>query len=278
MNIRTDLDRERQANIGADRPIPDSAQRQLDHMSYSLCEMMRENLVGIYLHGSLAMGCFNSATSDIDLLVITQAPLGAATRRTLRTTLLATSLQPHPIEISILHYAQISPWRHPAPYDLHFSELYRRQWTKESADLTAPPHSENVDPDLAAHFTVLAARGRALYGAPVGALPLSIPWADYLDALRTDFDWSQIEENAPLLYAVLNACRIWAAVAEQRVLSKAEGAVWALRHAPTQFHALINDSFSLYFDGNIGTTPEPLTLRQAEATGFLQWIRQQVDW
>ncbi len=30
----------------------------------------REQLTGIYLHGSLAMGCFQPEKSDIDLLVV----------------------------------------------------------------------------------------------------------------------------------------------------------------------------------------------------------------
>ena len=33
-------------------------------------EILGENLVGIYLHGSLAMGCFNPQKSDIDLIIV----------------------------------------------------------------------------------------------------------------------------------------------------------------------------------------------------------------
>ena len=33
-------------------------------------KILAENLVGIYLHGSAVMGCFNSKKSDIDLLVV----------------------------------------------------------------------------------------------------------------------------------------------------------------------------------------------------------------
>ena len=33
-------------------------------------DVLREELTGIYLHGSLAMGCFNPEKSDIYLIVI----------------------------------------------------------------------------------------------------------------------------------------------------------------------------------------------------------------
>ena len=32
--------------------------------------ILEENLVGVYLHGSAVMGCFNVRKSDIDLLVV----------------------------------------------------------------------------------------------------------------------------------------------------------------------------------------------------------------
>ena len=32
-------------------------------------ETIGENLLGVYLHGSVAMGCFNPKSSDLDLLV-----------------------------------------------------------------------------------------------------------------------------------------------------------------------------------------------------------------
>jgi predicted nucleotidyltransferase len=47
----------------------------LDFVS-KLSEMLGSNLVGVYLHGSLAMGCFNPHASDIDVLVITQRRVG----------------------------------------------------------------------------------------------------------------------------------------------------------------------------------------------------------
>ena len=32
--------------------------------------IFKDNLTGIYLHGSLAMGCFNPNKSDIDLIIV----------------------------------------------------------------------------------------------------------------------------------------------------------------------------------------------------------------
>ena len=38
-------------------------------------KILGDNLTGIYLHGSAAMGCFNPKESDIDLLVVVKDAL-----------------------------------------------------------------------------------------------------------------------------------------------------------------------------------------------------------
>lgn len=47
----------------------------LDHIANLLKCDLSQSLVGIYLHGSLAMGCFTPQQSDIDLLVIVKEKL-----------------------------------------------------------------------------------------------------------------------------------------------------------------------------------------------------------
>ena len=42
----------------------------LDRITAEIVKVLGTKLVGIYLHGSLAMGCFNFKSSDIDFLVI----------------------------------------------------------------------------------------------------------------------------------------------------------------------------------------------------------------
>ena len=44
-------------------------------------ETIGENLLGVYLHGSAAMGCFNPKSSDLDLLVGVKEALDDSTKR-----------------------------------------------------------------------------------------------------------------------------------------------------------------------------------------------------
>ncbi len=51
---------------------PADVQVQIECLTETFKIQIAENLIGIYLHGSLAFGCFNPLRSDIDLLVVTQ--------------------------------------------------------------------------------------------------------------------------------------------------------------------------------------------------------------
>lgn len=44
----------------------------LDSFVQQSKNILKDNLVGIYLHGSAVMGCFHGERSDIDLLVVVQ--------------------------------------------------------------------------------------------------------------------------------------------------------------------------------------------------------------
>ena len=42
----------------------------LEQIKTSYQEILKDNLTGIYVHGSIAFGCFNWEKSDIDFLVV----------------------------------------------------------------------------------------------------------------------------------------------------------------------------------------------------------------
>lgn len=54
-------------NVGGNLLIPLPGLNNIVHL---LKDELSDSLTGIYLHGSLAMGCFNPIKSDIDLLII----------------------------------------------------------------------------------------------------------------------------------------------------------------------------------------------------------------
>lgn len=221
---------------------------QLAAFMQAMRASLQRNLVGIYLHGSLALGCFNPARSDLDLLVISEGPITVPTKRDLAQQLLRISNRPRPIEMSVLHRAQLSPWRYPTPFDFHYSESWRDRleqdlqtgaWQYWGATL-------QEDPDLAAHITVTRVRGVRLVGEATWHVFPPVPPDDYRAALLYDvYDALDALERDPV-YAILNTCRTLAFLREGSILSKAEGGEWALQHLPEPLRSIIRTALESY--------------------------------
>lgn len=227
---------------------PTSTRQHLTSIVTALTTALHPNIQGIYLHGSLALGAFNPARSDLDLLVVTRHPLSATDRQRVIALLLQLSGQPHPIEISVLTHAQLQPWRYPPPYDLHYSETWRERSLRDLARADAPvwQDTDRPDPDLAAHITVLHARGVCLYGAAIADVFPAIPAADYLAALATDLAESLATITEEPVYPVLNCCRTWAYLHEGCILSKHAGGEWALAHLPPHLRPSVQAALQSY--------------------------------
>ena len=57
------------------RDCPDDVRNLVNHVLEDYRAILADNLVGFYLHGSLAMGCFNPELSDIDFLAVVSRPM-----------------------------------------------------------------------------------------------------------------------------------------------------------------------------------------------------------
>jgi Domain of unknown function (DUF4111)/Nucleotidyltransferase domain len=229
------------------------ARGHLDDLVRGLRDVLGEGLVGVYLHGSLALGCFNPALSDIDLLVVTKRRLTPSEREALAPLLAAGGR----IEISFLPESSLRRWRHPTPYDLHFA------W--KGGRLLGP----GEDHDLAAHVTVARHAGFALLGPPPVDVFPEVPWEDYEDSLRRDLE--TCGEHGGRIYAVLSPARIWATLTDRVVHSKASGAAWALERAPQEFRPLLSRALHTYRTG----TTEPW-LDRHEVRPFVDFVIDQL--
>ena len=207
-----------------------------------------EHLTGVYLHGSLAMGCFNPARSDLDLLVITKQSMSLKQKRAIAETLLRLSRHPTPIEISFLSAADLRPWRYPTPFDLHYSEGWRERYEHYLAgdDWQHWNDSCQTDADLAAHITITRARGICLLGQPIAQVLPSVPRQDYIASIWEDFLWARARAADSPPYFILNACRVAAYLLDGRLCSKEEAGAWTLNTSPKDFHSLIAQALSIY--------------------------------
>lgn len=227
---------------------PPDVRNQIEMFTSETIRILGSNLVGIYLHGSLAMDCFNPERSDVDLLVVIRAGMDVETKRVIADLLLRLSGAPRPIELSFVLEDVLGRWEFPTPFDLHYGEDWRKTFEAEIASGSWRAWNAVVrkDPDLAAHMTVINHRGIRLQGPAIADLFPPIPPADYLASILGDVREARESIGATPVYMILNLCRVLWYVREGQICSKDEGGDWGSRHLPEDYRPLVKEALAAY--------------------------------
>ena len=232
------------------------AEPYLSRLVTAFRQIIGDRLLGVYLHGSAAMGCFNPQTSDLDVLVgVSQNLDGACKRRCmdavveLHEAFVKERENTHAgIEMSVVTKAACNPFVYPTTFDLHFSAMHLDWYKKNPEDYVLKMNGS--DKDLAAHCMLAKKRGRCLYGMPVDEFFGNVPADAYLDSIMEDVADAENEIAGNMAYVVLNLARVLAYKREGLVLSKLEGGQWALRNLQEEYHNLLDSALQEYAGEN----------------------------
>ena len=241
-------------------------QEILDRVSASYQNILADNLVGIYVHGSIAFGCFHPKKSDIDYIVVIRDPLSQETKRSLMdaTVEINASTLSKGLEMSVVLGQYCMEFEYPTPFELHFSNAQMTWYLQAPDDYCVRMNGK--DKDLAAHFTIIRHNGIVLYGEPVSDVFGEVPAAFYLDSIRSDVRnaGSCICEDP--VYVVLNLCRVAAYVRQGMILSKKQGGEWGREHLPREFEPVLSRALKSYQTG------EDMCIGKDEADRFCEYM------
>ena len=227
-----------------DNNIPEEIKIQINGILNLCKKQLRENLVGIYLHGSLAMGCFNRDRSDIDIIVVVKEPI--YNKEDIIKELMKISLNPSPIEVSFLIEDKLKHHKSLCHYNLHYSEYWRENYSKILLENKKLENRHLEDGDLSAHIRVINERGITLYGKDKELLFPKISDEEYLKSILYDFEdaWENFSKKPE--YYILNTCRILNFLETHKVTSKREAGEWALEVIPEKFRSIIKTALDVY--------------------------------
>ncbi len=199
----------------------------LDALTSAFTRRIGVNLKGLYLHGSMAMGCFRPWSSDIDLLAVVFEPMERETKLALVGDVMEIAeggSEFRKVEFSVLTAGEALGAKHPIHYILHYSDSWHQSYKEGNAELVI---TGGGDEDLAAHFSVIRQRGVVLYGAPIEDAIGEVPREDYLRAVWYDIKDAEANLQTIPVFVVLNLCRTLMFLESGRVGSKREGGQWA---------------------------------------------------
>ncbi len=233
-------------------------------------EILDDNLVGIYVHGSIAFNCFNWNKSDIDFLVVVNKKLSKNEKLSMLEILEALRVQSPPkgLEMSVVLKEHCVNFKYPTPYELHFSKDWLEQYLANP--LLLCDGSLKTDRDLAAHFTVIRHVGITLYGAPIRDVFGEVPKEYYIDSIKNDVENARIEIIKNPIYIILNLCRVVAYIKDNLIISKEQGGIWGLNNLPNEYSDIINQALNSY------RSCEKMEINETEAQKFCNYMLAQI--
>jgi streptomycin 3"-adenylyltransferase len=195
----------------------------LQRIKDSYSAILQGNLIGIYVHGSVAFGCFDRCRSDIDYIAVVNEPLTLDVKNRLfhETLQISKTAPPKGLEMSVVLKTNCINFRYPTPYEMHFSSSHH--------ELTS-----GTDTDLAAHFTVIKHTGIVLCGEPVDKVFGDVSRADFFSSIKSDIENARAEA-----YYILNLCRTLAFKNSGLILSKKAGGEWGLANIDSRYGEVI---------------------------------------
>ena len=225
------------------------ARQLMQQVKRRFADILNENLVGIYLYGSLAAGCFLWDRSDIDFLVVIRRPLPVEKKIALAEALYSRKDEApsRGFECSVILEKYCRHMPYPIPFELHIAHAYRDDYERDPQGYCERMHGE--DPDLTSHILALHAYGETLLGPDISRLFDQVSRQDALSAMRYDVNDAADHLHEKPCYYVLNLCRTMAYFRENVTLSKQAGGEWAMRHMAAKHQQVIQAALNAYAMG-----------------------------
>lgn len=181
-----------------------------------------DNLSGIYLHGSLAMGCFHPQRSDIDFIVVIKESLTEENKKRMARLVLALDDEmpnARGMEFSVVLESHLSSFVYPTPCEMHYSDFHKERYRSDENYVCGGYE----DHDFASQLVVAYYRGITLYGKPLNELYEPIDKTYFLASIYHDIKGASEDIMDQPMYITLNLCRVLFYLREGNISSKKEG-------------------------------------------------------
>jgi streptomycin 3"-adenylyltransferase len=253
--------------------VPAEISKQLAQALEVIERHLASMLLAVHLYGSALDGGLRPQ-SDIDLLVTVSARPAETVRQALLLDLLKVSAPPgrsatlRALEVTLVVYSDIVPWRYPPRRELQFGEWLRQDIL---ADIIAPAVS---DVDLAILLTKARQNSAALAGPAAQDFFEPAPERDFFRALADSLklwnappDWAGDERNI-----VLTLARIWYSAATGKIAPKDVAADWVMARLPAAHRPVLLEARQAY----LGQGEDRLAARPDQVRAFVLAVKAAV--
>lgn len=214
--------------------------KQIDDCSKLLKNILRDDLLGIYLYGSSIMGGLQKF-SDIDLFVISNRKTTYEEKKQLVNSLLkisgiySISKDIKPIELTIVVKSDVNPWQYPPKFDFLYGDWMRKDFEGGNIE----PWKTKENPNLAIVITQILLSNKTLFGPCLDQLLAPVPYGDFISATTAEIDSLMNDLDWDTRNVLLTLARIWCTLETDTIRSKADAIYWTIEKIPIEYRPVL---------------------------------------
>lgn len=218
-------------------------QQQIEACLTLLKNVLGEDLLGVYLYGSLLMGGLQKF-SDIDLFAISKRETMTEEKEQLEKALLkisgiyAVSKDRKPIELTVVVNSDISPWQYPPKFDFLYGDWFRKAFEAGQIE----PWPSKILPNLALVITQLLLSNKTLFGPNPHQLLPRVPYEDFFNATTLEIANLMRDLESDTRNVLLTLARIWCTLETNTIQSKSNAATYAIERLPKEYKLVVDNA------------------------------------
>ena len=239
-----------------------ATENYLQELLMKLEQTLKEELFGVHLSGSIALGDYRPEGSDIDVLVVSKGMLNDDHRRQLvkRLSHETFNCPALGLDLCVVHVDSVTSTLHSGTYEFAIST--GKQWELKI-------ENGGEEKELLLDFAICRRFGRALSGPYPTELFAEVPRKVLLEIMADIIKWHRSHLLHPFHdplghFAVLNACRAWKYGETQELCSKTAGGQWVLTFEPE--NGVVTEALAVRREGR------KTELQEGEINSFLQRV------
>ncbi|MEE1248032.1 MAG: DUF4111 domain-containing protein [Lachnospiraceae bacterium] len=222
---------------------------------------MQNDLVGIYLHGSIVLNAFNPESGDIDILVVVRDSIEIEKKLEIAKDMIAIDGCPRPLEMSAIKISDAQNWKTPGNCVFHYSdfwtEKYKKRFDNPGEEVYVVDH-EFPDADVTSYIRLINQSGVVLYGRDIKEVFCDISDEDFWSAISTEIDDYDFHNYNARYFAsnILILGRILSFKLTKQILSKYDAGIWMIDYVPEKLKYLPEGAMKIWFEGEECDLPE----------------------
>ncbi|MFS8131305.1 MAG: aminoglycoside adenylyltransferase family protein [Candidatus Dojkabacteria bacterium] len=225
--------------------LDSKTKQQINQCIDLIKNVLGEDLLGIYVYGSLVVGGLQKF-SDIDLFVVSNRSTTVEEKSKLASDMLSISgiymkSEKRPIEMIIVVKSKVNPWHYPPTFDFKYGDWLRKDF---EAGKIEPWESKEMA-DLAILITQVLLASETLYGSTPNELLDTVPYSDFILAMTKEIDTLMADLAQDTRNVLLTFARIWSTVVTDTIRSKPEAAVWVIDRLPRNYQPVMQRALAI---------------------------------